>query len=235
MIKKLLIILSLMFVGSVGIALSQEVKVTPENVVPEIVGPTETTIGQPVWLTLSLSNDISGKFDDKNSLLDTDPAHVAPNVALFFTTEPGEYRIVAVYVIDGKAITFLEKIISVKGTKPPTSEDITVENITKWIALVPEDARNESMTNPLNQTVMTRQEAIGQTFLNIGNAGSAIGSIAGLELMLSTALTPILGDSASQWQIFADKVDNALTILKDGAITDYAKAYIIIGETLINE
>jgi hypothetical protein len=201
---------------------------------PTITGPDEASINQPVWFTLDLTDGATGKFDDKNTLLDTKPEHVAPGVAMFYATVPGEYRIVAVSVIE-KEISFLEKIISIKGNAPPTLEDISAANVKLWLQTIPIETRNESMTNPLTQEVMSKQKAIGQTFLNIGKAADAIGTIPGLELMLSTALTPVLGSSAAQWQEFANKIDAGLAKLKEGTVSDYAKAYITIGEVLINE
>lgn len=203
---------------------------------PSITGPTEVAINQPAWLSLELQDGATGKFDDKNKNLDINPAHIVNGAALFFASTPGEYRIIAVSVAETN-ITFLEKFISVKASVPPDvpTEQITKENVKEWLLLIKEEVRNEKITNPLNQTEMTRQQAIGQTFLNIGKASEAIGSIAGLELILSTALTPTLGDSASEWKSFADKVDSALSLLKNESLEEYVKAYIIIGETLINE
>ena len=207
-----------------------------EDKTPSITGPTEVAINQPAWLSLELQDGAIGKFDDKNKNLDIDPTHIVNGAALFFASTPGEYRIIAVSVAETN-ISFLEKFISVKANVPPDvpNEQITKDNVKQWLLVVKEEVRNEKITNPLNQTEMTRQQAIGQTFLNIGKASEAIGSIAGLELMLSTALTPTLGDSASEWKSFADKIDLALSSLKDGPMEEYVKAYIIIGETLINE
>ena len=200
-----------------------------------IEGLDKANVNTPVWLKLNLPENAVGKFD--SHFLDVDPTHVAPGAALFITSVPGEYRIVAVSVVD-KDISFVEKTIVIVGG-PPVSNDITLstENILKWLETVPVEVRAETITNPLTEEVLTRQKAIGQTFLNIGKGGEAIGSIPGLELMLSTALSTLLGDNSEAWQSFADKIDTGLSVIKDAnsTVVEYANAYILIGETLINE
>lgn len=203
----------------------------------EITGPDACGVNQPVWLSLTLPEGSAGKFDNGNPayMLDTDPAHVANGAALFFATMPGDFRVVAAIVDAQQGITFSEKTIKVKGTGPPSSDDITSENVLKWLETVPADVLGESIKHPITGETMTRQEAVGQTFLSIGKAGDAIASVPGLDLMLSTALVSALGDKAAQWQAFADKIDAGLSRLKEQqelTATVYAAAFITIGEAL---
>jgi len=205
----------------------------------EITGPDNASMNQPVWLTLDIPEGSTGKFDSGNPayMLDTDPAHVADGAAMFFATATGDFRVVAAIVDTQLTITFAEKIISVKGSAPPASDAITTENVTKWLGTVPSDVLDESIKHPITEETMTRKEAVGQTFLSIGKAGDAIASISGMDLMLSTALVSALGDKASQWEEFADKIDTALSKLKEqeATVSEYAAAFITIGEVLINE
>ena len=203
----------------------------------EIAGPDSATACQPVWLTLALPEGSVGKFDGGNPAyqLDTDPAHVANGAAMFFATTPGEFRVVAAIVDGQQGITFAEKIITVRGEGPPVdTETINAENVRIWLETVAADVRNEIITHPITGETITRQVAVGQTFLNIGKAGSAIGSVAGLDLMLSTALVSALGDKAASWQSFASSVDAGLSKLKEQqtSVADYAAAFVVIGGTL---
>lgn len=208
----------------------------------EITGG-ESVIGvnQYTWLALELPEGMTGKFDNgiKNCTLDTDPSHVAPNAAMFYATMPGEFRVVAAVVDSSQAISFLEKIITVEdgGVPPSTGEAITKENVKKWLNEVPLLTRKEKFVQPITGQQMTRQEAVAQTFTNIGNAGSSIASVPGLDLMLSTALVSALGETAGNWKPFAESVDNGLSLLKKNNVkaTDYAKAFLLIGEVLSNE
>jgi len=203
---------------------------------PVIDGPEKASVNTPVWLKLNLPEGATGKFD--NHFVDINPEHVVSGAALFIATAAGDYRIVAVYIIE-KEITFVEKTISVSGGPvAPNDESISKTNIEKWLAKVPKDCCNEEIEHPITGEKITRQKAIGQTFLNIGKAADAIGSIAGLELMLSTALTTVLGDDTAAWQEFADKIDNGLLLIKNdpkSTVQEYAALYILIGETLNGE
>jgi Na+-transporting NADH:ubiquinone oxidoreductase subunit NqrB len=203
----------------------------------EITGPESAAVSQPVWLALELPEGSVGKFDSGNPAyqLDTDPAHVAAGAAMFFAVAPGEFRIVAAIVDASQAITFAEKIIVVKGSGPPNdTESITAVNVRRWLETVPAEVRTEQITHPITGEKMTRQAAVGQTFLNIGKAGTAIGSVSGLDLMLSTALVSALGDKAASWQSFASSVDGGLSKLKEqgASVADYAAAFLVIGGTL---
>jgi hypothetical protein len=205
-----------------------------------ITGPDSAATNQPVWLTLELPAGSVGKFDSGNPdyQLDTDPTHVAVGAAMFFAQTAGEFRVVAAIVSTDQEITFAEKIIIVKGDKPPTNDEaITTANVKKWLADVPDNVRKESITHPITGETMTRQEAVGQTFLNIGKAGTAIGSIPGLDLMLSTALVSALGTQAVAWQPFADAVDTGLSKLKEQNVSagSYSEAFLLIGRALTDE
>ena len=204
----------------------------------EIVCPDEAAVNQPVWLRLDLPEGDRGTFHDgkwDDHFIDTDPTYVAPGAALFFASVPGEYRIIAAVDVSGELDT-LEHVIYV-GTEAPPDTSITEANVLTWLAEVPSDVRDEVYENPVTGDQTTRQEAVGQTFLNIGKAGSSIGSVKGLDLMLSTALVPALGDNAAAWQPFADALDKALERLKEAGVsaTDYAAAFLVIGETLTDD
>ena len=217
----------LMFV-TVGFA--QEIKIDDE---PNIVG-----INQNVWLYLELPEGTTGKFDDgiRDYKLDINPKHVAANAALFQSSQPGEFRIVAAIVSIDKAISFVEKLIMVKGTGEPPQPDISItqENIQKWLEQVPSEVRKEKFTQPMTGEELTREEAVAQTFTNIGKAGQAIGSVPGLDLMLSTALVSSLGDSADKWQDFANSIEKGLQVMKDNGCSavEYGNAFILIGESI---
>lgn len=200
---------------------------------PIIDGPEKASVNTPVWLKLNLPEGATGKFD--NHFVDINPEHVVSGAALFIATAAGDYRIVAVYVIE-KEINFVEKTIKVTtDVVVQTDTDITTANVSKWLAEIPESVRNETIKHPISGEDITRQAAIGQTFLNIGKAGTSIGNIAGLELMLSTALTTVLGDNTEAWQTFANNIDGGLAAIKEKegvTVVEYANAYILIGEVL---
>ena len=200
---------------------------------PIIDGPEKASVNMPVWLKLNLPEGATGKFD--NHFVDINPEHVVSGAALFIATAAGDYRIVAVYIIE-KEITFVEKTIKVTtDVVVQTDTSITTSNVTKWLATIPEVVRNETIKHPVSGEDITRQAAIGQTFLNIGKAGTAIGNVTGLELMLSTALTTVLGDNTEAWQTFADNIDMGLAAIKEKegvTVIEYANAYILIGEVL---
>lgn len=200
---------------------------------PVIDGPEKASVNMPVWLKLNLPEGATGKFD--NHFVDINPEHVVSGAALFIATAAGDYRIVAVYVIE-KEINFVEKTIKVTtDVVVQTDTSITTSNVSKWLAEIPESVRNETIKHPISGEDITRQQAIGQTFLNIGKAGTAIGNIAGLELMLSTALTTVLGDNTEAWQTFANNIDMGLAAIKEKegvTVVEYANAYILIGEVL---
>lgn len=203
-----------------------------------IIGPDQVATCTPVWLSLELPEGVVGSFDAKERssyTLDADPAHVAPGAALFWATAPGEYEITA--AVNGEAgPTFFHLTITVKGggENPPPSEAITAENVAKWLAEVPESARSEVVTNPVTDKQMSRQQAVGQTFINIANAGPSLGSTDAMDNLLSAALVSALGDSASDWQPFANQVDAALAKLKRQGTraAEYAEAFTVIGRAL---
>jgi len=198
----------------------------------EIVGPEEANTSQPVWLSLDLPEGFTGKFDAH--LLDTDPTHVAPGAAMFFSLVSGSFRIVAAVVDEVGEIQFVEHTIDVKSDGPPSPDQITLANVAKWLAEVPAAVRNETLTNPVTGEESTRQQAVGETFTNIGNAGPALGAIGALDQMLSVALVSAMGESKDDWRSFGDSVDTGLDALKaqDASVADYSAAFLVIGEAL---
>ena len=201
----------------------------------EIVGPEEAGISQPVWLTLDLPEGFTGKFDAH--LLDTDPTHVAPGAAMFFSLVGGSFRIVAAVVDEAGEIQFVEHTIVVKSDGPPSPDQITSANVAKWLAEVPAAVRNETITNPITGEEITRQQAVGETFLNIGKAGPALGAVGALDQMLSVALVSAMGENKDHWKPFGSAVDSGLANLKarDASVADYAAAFLVVGEVLTDE
>ncbi len=199
----------------------------------EIVGPEEVATNQPCWLKLDLPEGYTGKFD--SHLLDIDPEHVAPGAAMFFAVAAGEFRVIAAVVDDKQDIQFVEHYITVTGDgAEPSPDKITRANVLKWLQAVPEAVRQETITHPITEQESTRQAAVSTTFTSIGNAGEAIASIPGLDLMLSAALVSAIGDSADEWKPFGASVDTALGKLKatDPTAKEYAAAFLTIGEAL---
>lgn len=207
----------------------------------EIVGPDETGVSQPAWFTLDLGDFKAGRFDSGSPdfTLDTDPNHVAINAAMFYSTAPGSFRIVAALASEDGQIEFVDHVITVTGEggggdNPQPDLRITEANVAKWLALVPEAARTEEFTHPIRGKKMTRQQAVSETFTNIGQAGTQIKSVPGMDDMLSASLVSALGANAEAWQPFADKIDAALAELKAKKVSyqDYAKAFLTIGRAL---
>jgi hypothetical protein len=208
----------------------------------EITGPDEVGVNQPALLLLSeLPEGSKGKFDDgiRGVTLNTDPVYFAPGAAMFFASVAGEYRIVAAVVSDSLDISFVEKLIVVKadGAPPTPSKAITRENVQEWLEQVPLLARMETIVHPATGENMTRQQAVARSFENIGTAASVIKSVAGMDLMLSTALVPALGESAGKWTPLMEAIDTGLAELKnkDASSADYAKAFLLISEALGND
>ena len=209
------------------------------SIAQEIVGATNVATCEPVWLALDLPDGSTGKFDDgaPGYRLYTDPEHVVTGSAMFFATQPGTYRVVAAYVSDGK-VAFLEHTITVKEDGPtPPGLKLTSENVLAWVELVPLEVRNERITNPVTEKTMTRQQAVGKTYTNIGKAGEQVASVDGMDLLLSTALVSALGDTATKWRPLAEKLDGRLQVLKDNGVSaaEYAEALLIIGGALSDE
>ena len=126
-------------------------------------------------------------------------------------------------------------MLNVGPTAPPVPpiDDIGKQAV-KWLDLVPVDAREEIVGNPITGEEMTRQVAVGKTFQVVGAAAEKLGSTKAMDSMLQRGLTSSYGDQAASWKPFAAEADKALAALvKAGVgVAEYGEALSAIGEAL---
>ena len=118
---------------------------------------------------------------------------------------------------------------------PPTGPDLDLsQEAAQWLALVPAAVRGEVFTHPISGDTMTRQQAIGRTFREVGGVAGELGSFEAVDMMLSIGLAPGFMPNAEVWQPFSSKADAALEDLKTKGVTvaQYGQALQSIGRAL---
>ena len=212
----------------------------------EIVVPTETIrVGQHYLLEVKRLTTAD---------LSTSKLMVAPDTAKavgvtgwageqyvwFVASERGRHFVAVIVVRDGSPVSAIGVLeIGEPGppVPPPAPPDtgITRAAVLAWLSSVPGSARTEVIDNPVTGKKLTREQAVGGTFVEVGGAAAKLGSITAVNVMLTTGLVAAFGSKGTQWKAFASLADAALGKLEAKGVspTEYGKALATIGGALL--
>ena len=123
-------------------------------------------------------------------------------------------------------------MLDVGGTPPPP-DDLSTQ-VAGWLLLVPTAAREAPVENPISGETMTRQQAVGATYLAVAEVAEKLGSTKAADVMLATGLKSSYGDQAVSWKPFATAADVALAELVKAGVSaaEYGEALETIGDAL---
>lgn len=207
----------------------------------EIVGLAEAEAGEPVWL------DIVGVPEGGSAQFLPDPElttkRIVDGSAMFRSKEPGRYVVKAVVLVtDWEARTHQLRILSheitITGDGPGPDEPDPETDYRKaalsWLEQVPIAAREAIAPNPITGEKLTRQECVGETFIQIGAEAKKLGSIGAANVMLTTGMKAAFGPVARDWRSFADSADIALAELEAQGVSaaEYGDVLATIGRAL---
>lgn len=148
---------------------------------------------------------------------------------------PGHYTAVWSVETEHAADVATWEFEVVEGDPPDTDDDppdsgITRSQVEKWLGAIPAAAREETVTNPTDGSKLTRQQAVGRTFTEVGKVTRKLGSAQATVVMLRTGLEASYGNRAKEWEAFAVPMFAALEGLDDAA--EWERALLLVGEVL---